>query len=114
MSLYVVAYQGVGGVGNSAAASAPRGAPTVSVTTTKAGSLLYAVGNDYDNPITRTLGPNQLLDNQYLDMNTGDTYWVQNETYPPVIPQGTSVILNDTAPTGDRYNFAGVEILNDD
>jgi hypothetical protein len=60
MSLYVVAYQGVGGIGNSVAASAPGGAPTVKVTTTKAASLLYAVGNDYDNAIARTVGTNQI------------------------------------------------------
>jgi hypothetical protein len=114
MSLYVVAYQGVGGVGNSAAASAPSGAPTVSVTTSKAGSLLYAVGNDFDNAIARTVGTNQLLDNQWLDMKTGDTYWVQNETFPPIIPLGAVVTLNDTAPTTDRWNFVAVEILNDD
>jgi Bacterial Ig domain len=118
MSLYVVAYQGVGGIGNSTAASAATGAPTVAVTTTKAGSLLYAVGNDYDNPVAYKVGINQTLDDQWLDSSTGDTYWVQNETYPPVISAGTTITLNDTQPTKpptiDRCNFVGVEILNDD
>jgi hypothetical protein len=53
-----------------------------------------------------------------LDFSTGDTYWVQNETYPPVISAGTTITLNDTQPTPtptiDRCNFVGVEILNDD
>jgi Bacterial Ig domain/Lysyl oxidase len=116
MSLYVVAYQGVGGVGNSAAASASRGAPTVKVTTTKAGSLLYAVGNDYDHAIdmSRAVGTNQILDYQWLDTATRDTYWVQNETFPPIIPLGAVITLNDTAPTRDQWNFVAVEILNDD
>jgi hypothetical protein len=113
-SLYVVAYQGVGGVGASVAGSAPNRAPSVTVTATKAGSLFYAVGNDWDNAVPRTVGPNQKLDDQWLDTNTGDTYWVQNETFPPSIPAGTAVTLNDTAPTVDHWNFAGVEILNDD
>ena len=111
MSLYVVALQGTNGIGTSVAASASKGAPSLTIKTTAAGSLLYGVGNDWDRAIARTLGPNQILDNQWLDTATGDTYWVQNQTYPPLIPLGASVILNDTAPTNDRWNFVGVEIL---
>jgi hypothetical protein len=119
MSLYVVAYQGVGGIGNSTAASAATGAPTVAVTTTKGGSLVYAVGNDYDNPVAYTVGTNQKMDDLWQDSSTGDTYWVQNDTYPPRSPDpGTTITLNDTQPTKpptiDRCNFVGVEILNDD
>jgi hypothetical protein len=123
MSLYVVAYQGVGGIGNSTAASAQTGNPTVVVTTTKGGSLLYAVGNEYDAAVAWIAGNNQTLDDQFQDLKTGDTYWVQNETYPPGIPiPGTPVTLNDTPqpppqpqpPAKNRWNFVGVEILNDD
>jgi hypothetical protein len=115
MSLYVVAYQGVGGIGNSTAASAVTGPPTVAVTTTKGGSLLYAVGSDYDHAVQPTVPSNQTLDDYWLDLKTGDTYWVQNETYPPGIPNpGTTISLSNTAPANDRWNFVGVEILNDD
>jgi hypothetical protein len=46
---------------------------------------------------------------QYL-ATVGDTYWVQrqNSTTPVA---GTVVIINDTAPTGDRYNLSICEIL---
>jgi hypothetical protein len=111
MSLYVICVQGTNGIGTSVAASASKGAPSLTIKTTAAGSLLYAIGEDWDRAAARTLGPNQILDNQYLDTATGDTYWVQNQTYPPLIPLGASVILNDTAPTNDRWNFVGVEIL---
>ncbi|MEO8630435.1 MAG: DUF4082 domain-containing protein, partial [Betaproteobacteria bacterium] len=105
VSVYVVALQGTDGVGVSAAASGRNTAPSVTLQTTKAGSLIYGVGNDWDRPAARTIGTNQILDYQWLDTKTGDAYWVQNETYPPLIPIGASVTLNDTAPVTDRWNF---------
>jgi len=46
---------------------------------------------------------------QYL-ATVGDTYWVQRQT--AVTPaSGTVVTINDTAPTGDRYNLSICEIL---
>jgi hypothetical protein len=68
----------------------------------------------WDNAIARTVGINRILDNQWLDTSTGDTYWVQNETFPPIVPVGAVVTLDDTAPTSDRWNFVAVEILIDD
>ena len=55
------------------------------------------------------LGPAQRLVHQFLTP-TGDTYWVQiqNSTTPT---SGTSVSINDTAPTTDRYNLSICEIL---
>jgi hypothetical protein len=46
---------------------------------------------------------------QLLSSN-GDTYWVQRQTATTPL-SGTSVTINDTAPTGDRYNLAICEIL---
>ncbi len=110
MSLTVVAIQETGGTGAAVAASAPGGVPTVTVTTTKVASLVYGVGHDWDNAISRAVGVNQLIDHQWLDTTTGDTYWVQNLT-SPTGPAGSIVTLNDTAPSTDRWNFAAVEIL---
>jgi hypothetical protein len=113
MSIYVIAVQNSSGLGTSVAGSAGSGAPTLTLTTTKAGSLIYATGSDWDKAIARVVGTNQILDNQYLDTRTGGTYWTQNQTFPPSIPAGSNVILNDTAPTNDRWNFVGVEILGE-
>jgi N,N-dimethylformamidase beta subunit-like protein/uncharacterized protein DUF4082/Big-like domain-containing protein len=109
-SLTVVAFQGAAGTGAVAGASAATGAPSVSLTTTKANSLVYGVGNDYDNAIGRTAGSGQLLVHQWLDTSFGDTYWVQRIS-TPVATLGTKVTINDTAPTGDQWNFAAVEIV---
>jgi hypothetical protein len=40
----------------------------------------------------------------------GDTYWVQRQNGATPL-SGTSVTINDTAPTGDRYNLSLCEIL---
>ena len=108
-SLTVVAIQGSTGVGASTAAGAGSGAPTVNLVTTKTGSLVFGVGNDWDNAIARTLGANQVIQHQWVDTRVNDTFWVQT-TSGPSGPAGSVVTLNDTAPTGDRWNFAAVEV----
>ncbi len=110
MYLNVVALQGTGGVGASAKGSAPSGAPQLSLVTTQPQSLIFGVGNDWDNATGRTPDTNQLLLNQWLDTSTGDAYWTQEYT-AQTGPAGSTVTLDDTAPTTDRWNFAMVEIL---
>src|SRR5262249_29852173 len=108
-SLTVVTVTGASGTGASAGASAVVGATTVSLTTTRGGSLVYGVGNDWDKAIARTLPANQGLVHQSLGP-AGDTFWVQS-LLGSVGAAGTAVTLNDTAPTTDRWNFAAVEVL---
>src|SRR5207245_1203663 len=55
-SLTVVAFKGASGVGASGTASAATGAPTVTLTTTKARSWVFGVGNDWDRAVARTVG----------------------------------------------------------
>ena len=100
---------GSGGIGNTGSGNANAGAPAAQLTTTRNNSWEFGVGNDYDNAIARTSGPNQTIIHQYL-ASIGDTYWVQrqNTTTPA---SGTVVTINDTAPTTDRYNLSICEIL---
>ena len=109
-SVTVVSFTDAGGIGASAAAGAPNGAPAVSLTTTQPGSFVIGVGNDWDHATPRSLGANQRMIHQTVDTTTGDTYWVQ--AIANAVPDaGTPVQLADTAPTGDRWNFAAVEIV---
>ena len=98
-----------GPVGATVTASASSGAPSASLITTRNNSMVLGVGNDWDTATSRTLGANQTLVHQLLSAN-GDTYWVQRQTATTVL-SGTSVSINDTAPTGDRYNLSICEIL---
>jgi peptidoglycan/xylan/chitin deacetylase (PgdA/CDA1 family) len=107
-SLTVMTFVGAGGIGAKAAAGAPSGAPTVSLTTTKDQSLVYVVGNDWDNGIARVLGTDQQMVHQYLKWST---HWVQTLAAGAIARAGSSVRLYDTDPTTDHWNFAAVEII---
>jgi hypothetical protein len=111
-SLTVISMQGSNGSGASVAGGATSGAPSVSLTTEQAGSLVYAVGSDWDNATSRTLGPNQTLLRQDLDTAGGNTFWSQF-TSAITGPAGGVVTMNDTEPTSDDWNMAAVEIVSD-
>ncbi|BCS53119.1 choice-of-anchor D domain-containing protein [Geobacter sp. SVR] len=99
---------GSGAIGATASANAPSGAPTASLVTTRNNSWVFGVGNDWTFNVARTLGPNQAMVHEYV-CPTWDTYWVQrqNSTTPLA---GTTVTINDTAPTTDMYNLTLVEV----
>jgi hypothetical protein len=111
-SLTVISMEMSDGVGASVSGSAANGAPSVPLKTTEEGSLVFAVGNDYDKAMARTLGVNQVMLHQYLDTSTGDTYWSQY-TGQITGPTGETVTMNDTAPTADQWNMAAVELTGD-
>jgi hypothetical protein len=74
---------------------------------------LFAVGNDWDNAVPRTLPGNWTMLDQWVNTGVGDTYWSQY-TSIPTGAAGSVVTVNDTAPTSDRWNLVAVELLNDD
>ncbi len=107
-SLTVTAFSGSSGVGVSAGANALHGAPSVSLTTSTANSLLYGVGYDADDAYARTLGTGQSLVHQFLP-NAAGSFWVQKHN-TPVVTAGTTVAVNAVDPTSDRWNMVAVEI----
>ena len=107
-ALTVVAFSNAPGTGQTAGGAAAKGAPTTSLTTSTAGSWIFAVGNDWTASTPRTLGANQTLLSQSTDAR-GDTYWAQYLT-TPVAAANTKVTINDTAPTNDRWNLTAIEI----
>src|SRR5439155_16117750 len=100
---------GSAAIGAIKSASATTGAPTATVTTTRPGSWVVGVGNDWDHATARTVGASQVLVHQYL-APVGDTFWVQRTT-TAVAASGTATTINDTAPTADQYNLSVCEIL---
>ena len=109
-AMTVVAFRGADTTtGATLGSNASSGAPTATLTTTRAGSWVWGVGTDWSNPISHTPGSSQTLVDQYL-APPGDTYWVQrqNSTTPPT---GTPVTINDTSPTSDQWNLAIIEVL---
>lgn len=108
--LVVESFVNSAGVGASGVAAAASGPPAVSFAAKAAGSLTLAVGNDWDAAKARTLASGQQMISQWLDTGSGDTMWAQ-ATITATSAAGQSVSLADTAPTTDRWNMAGVEVL---
>jgi fibronectin type 3 domain-containing protein len=112
-SITILSFSGanLGAIGAIAKASATTGLPTLSLTTTKAGSVVLGAGNDWDGANARTVGSGQTLVHQYLQTTTGDTYW--NQKTSPTTAGGQVAILNNITPTPNthRWNLAAIEIL---
>jgi len=108
VSITVVALAGVGQTGAVGGSSGSTGAPTRSVTALAANSWFYGVGIDPAGAIGRTLPAGQTMVAQWVDTAASATMWVQRVS--PGVPSGTSVKVNDTAPTADPWNLAVVEV----
>jgi hypothetical protein len=109
-SFTVLAFAGADGVGASSAASGATGAPSTNVTTTRDGSWVLGVGNDWDRAVSRVVGQGQVIRHEWVDSSAGDTFWVQSQAaLTPVA--GTNVPISDTAPTNDQWNLAAAEVL---
>ena len=118
-SMTVVSFTGIdttgsngsAAIGATATANASTGAPAATLTTTRANSVVIGVGDDPTAKVARTLGSGQSLVHQLICGPTAQTctLWVQQ--IPTLVPaSGTSVIINDTAPTADAYNLSLVEV----
>ena len=62
-------------------ANGPTGAPTASLTTTRTGSWVWGVGNDWSRATPRTVGSGQTKVDEFL-ASAGDTFWTQRQTAP--------------------------------
>jgi hypothetical protein len=102
---------GSGAIGATRAAGAANSAPDTSVVTTRADSWVWAVGNDWDGSTARTVGPGQTKVYEFLaSIASGEaTFWIQRRT-TTTPAAGTTVQINDTAPTNHQWNLSVVEI----
>jgi Domain of unknown function (DUF4082)/Bacterial Ig-like domain/Bacterial Ig domain len=100
---------GAGAIGATGTSNAATGAPTGNLVTTRNNSWVFAAGDDWDGSTARTVGANQTLVHQLL-VNGLDTFWVQRQNATTPL-SGTTVTINDTAPTNHRYNLTLVEVL---
>ena len=109
VTAFIGANTGTGGDGATTATAGTTGAPTATLSPTKAGSWVWGVGNDWDRAVARTVDANQTKADEYL-APVGDTSWVQRQTAPSTGGSLTPVTINDTSPTNDRWNLAIIEI----
>lgn len=98
--LTVVAFSDTSGLGKTVPASAASGDPAASLTTSGAGSWVFAVG--YDRLTRLAAAPGQTIIAEATDF-AGGTYWVQATRAPtPVV--ATPVEINDITPAAGHWN----------
>lgn len=96
-------------VGATAAAGSRKGSPSVTLTTTAPGSLVWAAGHNWSTAAAESPAAGQSVVTQDLDTRINDTYWVQKTTNP-VAASGAAVTIADSTPTDARWELAAVEI----
>jgi hypothetical protein len=109
--LTVIAMEGLSGVGASSAASGTGGSPSLTLTTSKPTSLVFAVGEG-QNAVARTLPAGWVGMGQWIDRASQSTFWTQYTNWPTGA-SGTVVTVHSTAPSGGHWNMAAVELPGD-
>ena len=108
-SITVTAFTGAAHqVGNSAAAGAKKGVPTVTITPHACGSLVYGAGHDWDPARTVSAGTGQSLIHVFKDTRVNDTDWSMKADTPATTT--TPVSLTVGGITTDRWQLVAVEI----
>jgi hypothetical protein len=108
-SITVAAFKGAGSaVGAVATNSATSGGPTVTLTPSSCGSLIWASGHDWTNDTVPVPASGQAIAHKDIDTRGDDSYWVQDLTTPT--QPNTTVTIADTGPTTDNWGLAAVEV----
>ena len=76
-TVVVVSFKGARGIGNTVQANSMDEAPRIVVTTTRPVEVVYAVGNDWDGAVARTIPTVEVMIHEWVDTRIGDTFWVQ-------------------------------------
>jgi hypothetical protein len=99
-------------IGETGTGNSSSGAPTASLTTTRNGSWIVGVGAHSHKALDRTADVNQTIVHQDVEAvpPAHGTFWVQMQNTPTPL-SGTTVIINDTAPTQDGYDLSICEVL---
>ena len=110
-SITVATFSGAASYAGSAGSGGnSTGAPSVSVSTTTANSVVWGAGYDGTSATSHTPATGQTMASQRLDTNDHSTQWAQATT-SPVPTAGTVVSLGDSAPTTDAWNLVAVEVM---
>ena len=113
-SMTVVGFQGaansLAGAATAIAnkATGVAGDPSLTITTTRANSWVFGVGNDWDNFKAVAAGAGSTMVNQSTNAIT-DTFWMVRSTNPTPLA-GVPTTVGVTGVGTDRYNFAVIEI----
>jgi hypothetical protein len=109
-TITVTAYRGAADhLGAVATGGRASGAPSVSLTPTACGSLVWAAGHDWTRITNIIPAAGQTIFHRFNDTRSNDVYWVQQVSAPT---DGTTpVVVGDGNLGQDRWSLAAVEIL---
>jgi hypothetical protein len=107
--LMMVAFKNATGLGPESFAHAASGAPKATLKTAAANSWVFGLGTDWRRFAARTPGAGQILFAQEAGTPTKATAWIQ-APLDITAKAGTTVTINDTAPTTDPSNLLLVAI----
>ena len=109
-NMTIVTFKNASGIGASGTFFSTSGVPTGTIKTTHPQSWVWASANDAGAAALRKVPSGQNAWVQVLDFSAKSTFWTQS-TINPTPNAGTSVTINDTAPTSDPFNLVLVEIF---
>jgi hypothetical protein len=96
----------------SAGASAASGRPALKLTTSRANSLIFAVGTSHGSTTARVLPIGWVTLSKWRSAATGDTDWSQYTNWP-VARGGTKITVSGGAPAAGPWNLAAVALPGD-
>jgi len=101
---------GSGAIGNTAGATSSSAAPTVNLTTSRAGSWVFACSNDPSAATNFVAGTSQSLIKSATDGTNSCSGGTLQQT-SPTANLGTTITSNFTAPSANSCNIVAIEIL---
>jgi len=107
-SLTVVSFTNAA-IGSTTSGSGSRNPPSLLISGTVSGSLVFAVGFDADQPTPRTLPAGQVMLHQWVDNTRNCTMWVQAFNDPLLF--GDFAAVGFTAPIRDPWNMVAIEVV---
>jgi hypothetical protein len=107
--LSVFAFRNAARVSVAAAAGATGSAPSFYLPAIQEGSWVFAAANNWDHAVAPVPVAGQVIRNQWVNAGSDDTFWVQALARPTTAQR--LVTIADTVPTGDRWNYVGVEVV---
>lgn len=99
---------GSGAIGALKSVNGPAGSQTATVTTTRAKSMLFAVGNDSESAQARSIPSSQTMVSQSLGSDGRSAYWVQRTAQ--IVSSGSQVTIGSFSPSDSEFNLSAVEV----
>ena len=115
-SLTVIVFRGAAGIGNvtegcysGTNCTSRSRVPTIALTPFQSGSMVFGVGYDYSDQVTKTVPRGEAIDQQAFDTTELATMWVQNANSRTI--GGSPVTLTASTSGNDNWALVAFEVV---